>query len=50
MGKKKLFACFVDFKKPLDSVWHEGLFFKLNKIGICGKQTSATNRRYIPKN
>ena len=25
IGKKKLFACFVDFKKAVDSVWHEGL-------------------------
>ena len=37
IGKKKLFACFVDFKKASDSVWHEGLFFKLKKIGIRGK-------------
>ena len=37
IGKGKLFACFVDFKKAYDSVWHEGLFYKLNKIGVCGK-------------
>ena len=37
IGKKKLFACFVDFRKAFDSVWHEGLFFKLKKIGIRGK-------------
>lgn len=28
-GKKKLFGCFVDFKKAFDSVWHGGLLFKL---------------------
>jgi hypothetical protein len=24
--KEKLYACFVDFRKAFDSVWHEGLF------------------------
>ena len=24
---QKVYACFVDFKKAFDSVWHEGLFF-----------------------
>ena len=28
---------FLDCKKAFDSVWHEGLFFKLKKIGIRGK-------------
>ena len=34
-NNKKNYACFVDFKKAFDSVWHEGLFLKLlqNKIG-----------------
>ncbi len=31
----KIYACFVDFKKAFDSIWHDGLFLKLleNKIG-----------------
>ena len=37
IGKKKIFACFIDLKKAFDSVWHEGLFHKLSKIGIYGK-------------
>ena len=37
MGQKKLFGCFVDFKKAFDSVWHEGLFYKMRNIGIGGK-------------
>jgi hypothetical protein len=31
----KIYACFVDFRKAFDSIWHDGLFLKLlqNKIG-----------------
>ena len=36
IGKKKLYACFVDFKKAFDSVWHKGLFHKILKNGING--------------
>ena len=37
MGKKKIYACFVDLKKAYDSVPHKGLFLKLRKIGLNGK-------------
>ena len=35
MAASKIYACFVDFKKAFDSVWHQGLYYKLlqNKIG-----------------
>lgn len=33
----KLFACFIDLKKAFDTVWHDALFLKLQKAGICGK-------------
>ena len=33
---KRLYACFVDFQKAFDSVWHEGLFRKLENLGING--------------
>ena len=33
---KKLYACFVDFQKAFDSVWHEGMFRKLENKGING--------------
>jgi hypothetical protein len=34
-NNEKIYACFVDFRKALDSIWHNGLFLKLleNKIG-----------------
>ena len=31
---EEIYACFVDFKRALDSVWHEGLQYKLQEIGI----------------
>ena len=33
----KMFACFVDFKKAFDSVWHNGLLLKLLENEIGGK-------------
>ena len=33
---KKLYTCFIDFKKAFDSIWHEGLFYKLENKGIHG--------------
>ena len=33
----KVYACFIDFKKAFDSVWHQGLLFKLLKNKIDGK-------------
>jgi len=35
--KEKVYACFVDFRKAFDSVWHDGLFYKLLSIGIGGQ-------------
>ena len=36
IGKEKLYACFIDFQKAFDSVWHKGLFHMLQKVGING--------------
>ena len=33
----KIYACFVDFKKAYDTVWHEGLFTELSKVNIKGQ-------------
>ena len=31
-----MLACFVDFKKAFDSVWHDGLLNKLLRIDVGG--------------
>ena len=33
---KNLYACFLDFQKAFDSVWHDALFRKLENKGING--------------
>ena len=33
---EKIYACFVDFRKAFDSVWHQGLFYQLIKNNIGG--------------
>ena len=35
-NNKKIYACFVDFRKALDSVWPQGLFYQLIKNNIGG--------------
>ena len=37
IGEKKLYTCFVDFRKAYDSVWHKGLFDKLEDNHFSGK-------------
>ena len=33
----KLYACFIDFTKAYDSLWHKSLFSKLENINVGGK-------------
>ena len=37
IGKGKIYTCFVDFKKAYDTVWHNGLFQKMNENLLDGK-------------
>ena len=34
--QEKVYACFVDFRKAFDSVWHDGLLYKLLQINVGG--------------
>ena len=36
-NKEHIFALFIDIEKAFDSVWREGLMFKLHKLGIGGR-------------
>jgi hypothetical protein len=47
INNKALFACFVDFKKAFDSIWHSGLLFKLlDQYNIDGKFYSIIKSMY----
>ena len=34
--KTKVYACFVNFRKEFDSLWHDGLLYKLLQINVRG--------------
>lgn len=42
----KLYACFVDFKKAFDSIWHDGLLHRLLNYGIGGKMFRLIKNLY----
>jgi hypothetical protein len=43
---KKLFCVFIDFKKAFDTVWRNGLWFKLVKNNINGKCLNIIKNMY----
>ena len=42
----KVYACFVDFRKAFDSVWHDGLLLKLLQYNVGGKFFSLIKSLY----
>ena len=44
--KQKLFACFVDLKSAFDSVWHNGLLYKLINDNIGEKMYKTIKNMY----
>lgn len=45
-NKKKLYACFVDFRKAYDTVWRDGLFLKLTREGVSQQFTKLIQDMY----
>lgn len=46
-GSKPMYTCFIDFKGAFDSVWHQGLFFKLREIGVSDKFYTIVKNMYM---
>ena len=44
--RKDLLACFVDFKAAFDSVWREGLFYKMLHMSIGGNLLNLLRNMY----
>ena len=44
--KGKLYACFIDLKKAFDSVWHQGLFHKLEMANLKGNFLNTLKDMY----
>ena len=43
----KLYTCFIDFRKAYDSIWHEGLLYRLLSYGIRGKLLELIKHLYF---
>lgn len=42
----KVYSCFLDSAKAFDTVWFDGLFYKLFNLGICGKTWRLLRKWY----
>ena len=43
---EKVFATFIDLRKAFDTVWRDGLFYKMLKHGINGKTYNIIHSMY----
>ena len=44
--KKKMYCAFIDFEKAIDTIWREGLWYKLLINNINGKLLNAIQNIY----
>jgi hypothetical protein len=47
LKKKKLFCAFIDFEKAFDTVWRDGLWYKLLMCNIKGKMYNTRIKNKI---
>jgi hypothetical protein len=45
-NNSKLYISFIDFRKAFDSIWHDGLFVKLLRMGIGGPYYNVLKSMY----
>ena len=45
-NKTKFYACFIDFQKAFDSIWHVGMFYKILESGVGGKAYDIIKSMY----
>ena len=45
-GVSPLYTCFFDFKHAFDTVWHDGLFYKLRRFGVSVKYYHIIKNMY----
>ena len=43
---KKTYALFLDIQKAYDSVWHDGLWYKLWDMGVMGRMWRIIKKMY----
>jgi hypothetical protein len=49
-NKSPIYACFIDFQKAFDSIWHDALMLKLQQNGIGGLFYSIIKNMYAKAN
>ena len=47
---KKTYALFFDIQKAYDSVWHDGLWYKLWDMGVKGRMWCVIKKMYESSN
>ena len=43
---KCTYACFLDVQKAFDTVWHDGVWFKLWELGVRGRMWTVIKNMY----